>query len=119
MGIARLRFTVSRPIDEQRSAHVELLVDAGAMISFVPRDILEKLGIPKQSRRAFRLASGQLIERDVGGAIFGWNGYTSVAPVVFGEPGDESLLGVTALEAMGLEVDPVSKTLKPTDLLAV
>ncbi len=119
MGITRLPFTVAHPIDEERSARVELLVDTGAVISFVPRHILEKVGIPKRSRRAFRLANGQVIERDTGVAIFGWNGYSSGAPVVFGEPGDESLLGVTALEAMGLQVDPLTKTLKPTDLLAV
>ena len=119
MGITRLPFTVSHPIEEKRSAQVELLVDTGAVISFVPREILEKLGIPKQSRRGFRMANGQVIERDMGVALIGWNGYTSGAPVVFGEPGDEPLLGVTALEAMGLQVDPTTQTLKPTDLLAV
>ncbi len=119
MGITRIQFTVAHPIEVNRSAPVELLVDTGAVISFVPREILERLGIPKQSRRVFRLANGQSIERDVGGALFGWNGYTSIAPVVFAEPGDASLLGVTAVEAMGLEVDPISQRLKPTDLLAV
>jgi clan AA aspartic protease len=119
MGITRLAFTVSHPIDAQRSARVELLVDTGAMISFVPGEILEKLGIPRQSRRAFRMANGQVIQRDTGGAMFAWNGYASVGPVVFGDPGDEALLGVTALEAMGLQVDPINKTLNPTDLLAV
>lgn len=89
------------------------------MISFVPGEILEKLGIPRQSRRPFRMAKGQVIERDMGVALIAWDGYTSGAPVVFGEPGDQALLGVTALEAMGLQVDPVNKTLNPTDLLAV
>ncbi len=119
MGITRVPFIVAHPIDVDRAAPVELLVDTGAVISFVPREILERLGVPKQSRRAFRLANGETIERDVGGAFFGWNGYTSIAPVVFAEPGDASLLGVTALEAMGLEVDPTTQRLKPTDLLAV
>ena len=119
MGITRIQFTVAHPIEVDRSAEVELPVDTGAVISFVPRAILESLGIPRQSRRAFRLANGQTIERDVGGALFGWNGYTSIAPVAFAELGDASLLGVTALEAMGLEVDPTTRRLKPTDLLAV
>lgn len=119
MGITRLQFTVSHPIDLARAAEVELLVDTGAVISFVPSEILAKLGVPRQSRRSFRLANGQTIERDVGVAVFGWNGYMSGAPVVFGEPGDEALLGVTALEAMGLQVDPTTQSLKPTDLLAV
>ena len=119
MGITRLRFTVSHPTDLDRSAQVELLVDTGAVNSFVPRPILERLGIPVQFRRAFRLANGQMIERDVGTAFFRWNGHMSGASVVFAEPEDEPLFGVTALEGMGLEVDPTTRTLKPTDSLLV
>jgi len=32
--------------------------------------------------------------------------------VVFGEPGSEPLLGVTALESVGIVVDPANKTLR-------
>lgn len=119
MGFARVIFTVSHPTDLERSAEVELRVDTGALISFVPRAILETLGVPKQFRRGFRLANGQVVERDVGGAFFRWNDHMSIAPVVFAEPGDEHLLGVTALEAMGLAVDPTTQTLKHVDSLAV
>ncbi len=119
MGFTRVRFTISHPIDLDRSAEVELLVDTGALNSFVPRPILEDLGIPRQFRREFRLANGQTIERDVGGAFFRWNGHMSVASVVFGEPEDEALLGVTALEGMGLAVDPTTHQLVPTPSLLV
>ena len=39
------------------------------------------------------------------------------APVIFGEKEDKCLLGVTALEALGLEVDVVTGKLKPMKLL--
>ncbi len=117
MGFTRVLFTVSHPIDLERSSEVELLVDAGAVSSVVPREILEKLGVPKQFRRAFQLANGQMIERDVGAAFFRWNDHMSVAPVVFAEPEDMPLLGVTALEAMGLAVDPKTRALIPTPSL--
>ncbi len=117
MGFTRARFTISHPIDLERSAEVELLVDTGAVNSVVPHSLLERLGIPRQFRRAFRLANGQSVERDVGMAVFHWNDHAGGAQVVFAEPDDEALLGVTALEAMGLTVDPVSEKLKPTDLL--
>jgi len=119
MGLTRLRFTVSHPVELERSAVVELLVDTGAMISFVPRDLLESLGVPRQFRRVFRLADGQTIERDMGAAVFSWNGHASVAAVVFAEPNDEPVLGVTALEPMGLHVDPATQTLKSTGALLV
>jgi predicted aspartyl protease len=38
-------------------------------------------------------------------------------PVVAGQDGDIPVLGVTTLEILGLEVDPVSRKLKPTDYL--
>ncbi len=119
MGLTIARFTVSHPTELSRSAEVELLVDTGAVISFVPREILEGLGVPKQFRRVFQLASGQTIERDVGLAFFRWDAHVCGAPVVFGEPNDARLLGVTALEGMSLQVDPVGKTLRPVPTLAV
>lgn len=39
------------------------------------------------------------------------------ASVVFGVNEDKPLLGVTALEEMALQVDPVTKQLKPIELL--
>jgi clan AA aspartic protease len=117
MGFTRLHFMVSHPVELDRSEEVELLVDTEALNSVVPREILERLRIPRQFQRVFRLANGQTIDRHVGAAFFRWNGHMSVAPVVFGEPGDEPLLGVTALEAMGLQVDATTRSLKPTDSL--
>ena len=40
-------------------------------------------------------------------------------PVAFGEPGEEAVLGATALEILGLLVDPVNQKLIPRNLLAL
>jgi hypothetical protein len=40
-------------------------------------------------------------------------------PVAFGEPGEEAVLGATALEVLGLLVDPVAKKLLPRNLFAL
>ena len=37
--------------------------------------------------------------------------------VIFGEIEDTTVLGITALETFGLEVDPVKGTLRETELL--
>jgi len=55
----------------------------------------------------------------VGGALFTIDGRTLPIPVAFAEPGEESVLGATALEALGFAVDPVAKKLVPRDLLAL
>lgn len=39
-------------------------------------------------------------------------GETTAGRVIFGSPDVEPVLGVTALESVGIIVDPVSKTLK-------
>lgn len=119
MGFTLVRFTVSHPLNLERSAEVELLAETGALNSFVPSEILESLGIPRQFRRAFQLANGQIIERDVGLAFFRWDTHMSGAAVVFAEPGDMPLLGVTALGAMGLALDPNTRKLIPTPSLLV
>jgi predicted aspartyl protease len=47
------------------------------------------------------------------------DGRKAAVPVAFGEPGEEAVLGATALEGLGLMVDPVAKKLVPRDLLAL
>ena len=115
MGFTRVKFAVCHPVEIDRSEEVELLVDTGALNSVVPRAILERLGVPVQFRRSFRLANGQTIERDVGAAFFRWKGHMSGAPVVFAQAGDMPLLGLIALEAMGLQLDPAANELKPAE----
>jgi predicted aspartyl protease len=44
-------------------------------------------------------------------------GRRRVVPVIFGEKGDPAILGVTALEIFGLEVDVVRGVLKEAELL--
>ncbi|WP_243681551.1 hypothetical protein [Vulcanisaeta souniana] len=64
------------------------------------------------------MAFGGYVERDVGGAIIEVMGRRGGAvTVIFGEEEDVNVLGVTALEALGLEIDVVSGTLKETEQL--
>jgi predicted aspartyl protease len=60
-----------------------------------------------------------VVERDIGGAAVEYGERRAVVPVVFGEPEDTPVLGATALESLGYQVDPVSKRLKPIELLMV
>jgi len=96
---------------------VELMVDTGALYSIVPAETLRRIGIQPRQRLEFELANGGLIERAVGDARFFYDGRDAASPVIFGEPEDPALLGVVTLEAMGLEVDPVRKQIRPTRLI--
>jgi predicted aspartyl protease len=63
------------------------------------------------------LANGTRVERRTGIATVEYDGRVAEVPVAFGEPEDASVIGVTTLELLGLEVDPVRQQIRPTDLL--
>ena len=89
----------------------DTLVDTGSELTWVPRAVLESLGVDVERRRGFIVADGRRLERDIGYAIIHAGGTATVDEVVFGEAGDFPLLGVRSLEGLNLRVDPVSKQL--------
>lgn len=117
MGFTTVEVLVHNPEKPAEYQAVNLLADTGAMYSIIPRHILSELGIKPLHKRLFTLANGERIEREIGGALYRVKEYGGHAPVIFGEEGDKPILGVTALEAMGLQVDPITHELKPTELL--
>jgi predicted aspartyl protease len=117
MGLTVLVLDVAPPHDPDRRAAVDFLVDSGAIYSFVPRPILERLGIVAHGRQRFRLADGSAIERDRGDAYFFYAGRRGAAPVIFGEPGDAALLGAVTLESLGLALDAVRRDLVPLPMI--
>ena len=119
MGQFSVKVMVAHPTDPALREDVELLVDTGATLTWVPKDVLERLGVPRVGRREFLVADGRTVERDIAGAVLGLNGEKAVVTVVLAEPGDNGLLGATALESLGFAVDPVSQKLIPRTLLAM
>ena len=89
----------------------ETLVDTGSELTWIPRIVLESLGIEPQRRRVFRVADGSRVERDIGYAIVHAAGASTADDVVFGEENDFVLLGVRSLEGLNLKVDVVRKEL--------
>ena len=98
-------------------AEVELLADTGAIYSIIPSKMLESIKIERRGMRRMRLADGRIIQRHLGIAEIEVRGETAHSNVIFGEDEDASVLGVTALEELGLQVDPVTRELKPMELL--
>ena len=119
MGFVHVPVKLFAPGNGKEPVEVEMLVDTGAIFTLVPRPILAQLGIRPSGKRKFKTIEGRPIEREVGGVDVEVDGYRppSPIPVIFGEADDGAVLGVTALESMGLKVDPTAGTLEPTDLL--
>jgi predicted aspartyl protease len=89
------------------------------MLTLVPRPVLERLGVTEHGKRRFLLADGTRIERAVGMAAFRYRGEITGTDVIFGEPHDKPLVGVVALEQLGLATDPTTGELKPLEMLLV
>jgi len=113
MGEVLVEFTVLNARTGQRSEPITALADTGATLTVIPADILERLEIPRQRTVSVELADGRTTQRGVGDAVVALEGETAPCRVVFGEPGDATLLGLTVLEQLGLAVDPVRRRLVP------
>jgi predicted aspartyl protease len=112
MGTFRIDVQIENPIrpGETRSL-TNVLVDTGAELSWVPRHVLESLGIEPHTQWTFRQANGTILERWVGSAFVHVAGKRAADEVVFGEPGDLILLGARSLEGLNLRVEPGNKRL--------
>lgn len=119
MGLTYVKVRVYSPADLARSDTVELLVDSGAIFTSIPRSTLKKLGLKPITRRKLKVYGGAIVEGDIGVIIVEYRDSRAGAPVIFGEPEDTPILGATSLEALGYQVDPVTKKLKPTELLMI
>ena len=117
MGLTSQRLIVKENRRARRKATVNFLIDSGAVYSLVPTPTLLKLGVEPHRTVVFSLADGRPIERQVGDAYFEFQGEGAAAPVIFGEPGDEPLLGATTLESIGLVLDPFKRRLIPMRMI--
>ncbi|MGH8547261.1 MAG: aspartyl protease family protein [Methylococcales bacterium] len=96
---------------------LETMADTGATYSVFPREVLDSLGIQPAKVVEIQLGDGSIITRKMGSAKVRLNGDTFPVTVIFGESGDTSVLGLTALEIFGLSVDPVNRRLVPARIL--
>jgi clan AA aspartic protease len=90
---------------------IEALVDTGASYTWLPRDILERLGVKPKSERPFLTADGRAIRRETGTIYVRIDGREHPTPCIFGDEGSLPLLGVVTLEELGFGVDPVNRRL--------
>jgi len=112
MATFRTTVEVENPaLPGRRVALHNVLVDTGAELSWIPASALEDLGIARKKVWHFRQGNGTALTRSTGYAIVHVAGTETNDEVVFGEPGDLTLLGARSLEGLNFRIDPVSKTL--------
>jgi len=108
---------VKRRPEDERFEELSLLVDTGAAYSWIPSDILRRLGVKPSRKAKFRTIEGRVIERDVGHVFIEYEGETAPTTVVFAEKGDGSVFGLHGMESLGLEVDPTTGEIRKSEAL--
>jgi len=110
MGHFRVALQVGNRAGE-RFEPIEALVDTGATYTWIPRDVLTRLGVTPEEEWPFVLADGREVRYPVAWMLMRIGERTQPTIIVFGEPGSEPILGVFALEGFRLAADPVNRRL--------
>jgi len=112
MGLTKVTVRITSLENARGSFESLFLVDTGATDSLVPENELKRIGVQEQGKMAYELADGTVKEYPFGLVRIEFMGEITAGRVIFGPASCEPVLGVTALESVGIMVDPANKTLK-------
>jgi len=114
-----VNMTAVNPSERQRSTPpINVMVDTGAEVSWLPKKELLDIGINPEGKKRFVTADKRVIERDFGYAILKAEGYATNDEIVFAEDSDMSLLGVRTLEGFSVMVDNIGHRFVATATMA-
>ena len=114
MGIFRTTIAVENPTRPGVRIDVaSVMVDTGSEYTWLPRAVLETLGLTPTRTVRFITADGRQVERAVSFGNLYAGGSSAPDILVFAEVGDMVLLGARALEGMNLRIDMLAKQLVP------
>jgi clan AA aspartic protease len=90
----------------------DFLVDTGATDSMAPADRLRAAGVKPVGKNSYELADGSVVEYEFGIVEIRFMGEITAGRIIFGPDSVAPLLGVTALESVGIVVDPANQVLR-------
>jgi len=112
MGLVHVTVTLRGLKSPKGKYQADFLVDTGATDSLAPAAALKKIGVRPVGTMAYELADGTMQQYPFGLVQIEFMGEITAGRVIFGPDNAEPLLGVTALESVGITVDPANRTLK-------
>jgi predicted aspartyl protease len=114
MGILRVSVGVETHARRGEVHRVEsVMVDTGSEYTWLPRHLLERIGVAVERTQQFITADGRVVERELGYAIVHAGGTAVGDQVVFAGPEDMILLGAHSIEGMNLRIDLATNRLIP------
>lgn len=112
MGLTHVTVKLRNLASANGGYEADFLVDSGATDSLAPGGELRRIGLQPIGRTAYELANGAIEEFEYGLAEITFMGEVTAGRIIFGPDDAEPLLGVTALESVGIIIDPANRTLK-------
>ena len=105
MGKVRTEIEITHPVT-QKSIVVDALVDSGAVVPLVDRDVIESIGLVPDTKAVVHLADDTSTEMDrVGMAKIKIGDRSTACSLLIGDYGVEPLIGQVVLEQLDLLVD--------------
>ena len=117
MGYVRVRGIIANTLNRNLKDELEFIADTGAIYTVIPKSIANKLQLKEMDKRRFKTASGEIVEYPVSEAYITIEGKSVTSLVAIATEKTPILLGVTTLELLGLQVDPVNGKLTPVELM--
>ncbi len=109
MGLVRVTALIGKAPGQL--SEVVFLVDSGSFYSAIPQGLREQLDLPIGVPIQIEVADRRVIESELTSAYLRVDGRETAVPVEIVEV-PEPLLGVTALEALGMKVKPVTRAIE-------
>jgi clan AA aspartic protease len=112
MGLIHVTVRLRATPRSRKKYEALFLVDTGATDCMAPAARLRRAGIRPRGRTTYELADGSTTELDFGLAEIEFMGELTSGRIIFGPDGCEPLLGVTALESVGITIEPATQRLQ-------
>lgn len=112
MGLTHVTVTLKNLGVAGGAYEADFLVDTGATDSLAPGVELKKIGVQPIGKMVYELADGTIHEYEFGLLQIEFVGELTAGRVIFGSDDAAPLLGVIALESVGITVDPANRTLQ-------
>jgi predicted aspartyl protease len=97
-----------------RKAEIDAVVDTGAVMTLLPPELVEKLGLRRAGKVVVRLANEERVELEkASGLRLAIGDREMTASCLVGPPGSEPRVGQLVMAELDLIPDPVLRTLTP------
>jgi clan AA aspartic protease len=110
--VEKVRFVNS--FDPEKSIEVEAVIDTGATMIVLPKNLVERLGLKKVEDVKVKYADGSVKEKEVYGVVrVELMGRVGNFDVLAEDEGAQPLIGQIVLERLDLIIEPSTKRLIP------